>query len=107
MEVMAARRAPLTARGITTENHSSGNPVLEWAPAARFAHVVDGSTEVVRVVCVQTDRGSEETTTKETVMNHGRRFSIALILVSAASLSYARGNLKKRTVPLKFIPQER
>ena len=39
-------------------------------------------------------------------MNHGRRFSIALILVSAASLAYARGNLKELTVPLKFIPQE-
>lgn len=39
-------------------------------------------------------------------MTHIRRFSIALILGSVASLSYARGNLKELTVPLKFTPQE-
>lgn len=39
-------------------------------------------------------------------MTHGRRFAIALILGSFASLAFARGNLKELTVPLKFIPQE-
>ena len=39
-------------------------------------------------------------------MTHSRRFAIALILGSVASLTYARGNLKELTVPLKFTPQQ-
>jgi uncharacterized lipoprotein YajG len=39
-------------------------------------------------------------------MTHSRRFAIALVLCSFASLAYARGNLKELTVALKFTPQE-
>jgi hypothetical protein len=39
-------------------------------------------------------------------MTLSRRFAIALIFGSVATLAYARGNLKELTVPLKFKPQE-
>ena len=40
-------------------------------------------------------------------MSNARRvFLHALMIASAATLTYARGNLKELTVPLKFTPQE-
>ena len=36
-------------------------------------------------------------------MTLARRFAIALILGSVATLTYARGNLKELTVPLRSV----
>src|SRR4051812_22817558 len=39
-------------------------------------------------------------------MAHIRRLTLALAILSIASLAFARGNLKELTVPLRYTPQE-
>ena len=39
-------------------------------------------------------------------MAHMRRLTLALAVLSIATLAFARGNLKELTVPLKYTPQE-